>query len=42
MDDRINLQKLGNIKNYLPRLVDKILEDRIDAKGVFLIEGPEC
>lgn len=30
------------MKNYLPRLVDKILEDQIDTKGVFLIEGPEC
>lgn len=26
---------------YLPRIVDKILEDKLEAKGAVLIEGPK-
>lgn len=26
---------------YLPRIVDKILEDKLEAKGADLIEGPK-
>ncbi len=29
------------IKKYLPRITDKILEDRLKAKGAVLIEGPK-
>lgn len=27
------------MKEYLPRIADKLLEERLDAKGAVLIEG---
>ena len=29
------------MKEYLPRIADKLLEERLDAKGAVLIEGPK-
>lgn len=29
------------MKRYLPRIADKLLEDRLNAKGGVLIEGPK-
>ena len=29
------------MKDYLPRIADKLLEERLDAKGAVLIEGPK-
>ncbi|RFD74733.1 AAA family ATPase [Gardnerella vaginalis] len=29
------------MKEYLPRIADKLLEERLDAKGAILIEGPK-
>lgn len=29
------------MKGYLPRIADKLLEERLDAKGAVLIEGPK-
>lgn len=29
------------MKKYLPRIADKLLEERLDAKGAVLIEGPK-
>ncbi len=29
------------MKGYLPRIVDKLLEERLNAKGAILIEGPK-
>ena len=29
------------MKEYLPRISDKLLEERLDAKGAVLIEGPK-
>ena len=29
------------MKVYLPRIADKLLEERLDAKGAVLIEGPK-
>lgn len=28
------------MKEYLPRIADKLLKKRLDAKGAVLIEGP--
>ncbi|MGI6136737.1 MAG: ATP-binding protein [Christensenellales bacterium] len=29
------------MKTYLPRIIDKLLKDRLDAKGAVLLEGPK-
>ena len=29
------------MKEYLPRIVDKLLEERLDANRAVLIEGPK-
>ena len=29
------------MKNYLPRITDKLLDERLKAKGAILIEGPK-
>ncbi len=29
------------MKEYLPRIADKLLEERLDANGAVLIEGPK-
>ena len=29
------------MREYLPRIADKLLEERLDAKGSVLIEGPK-
>lgn len=29
------------MREYLPRITDKLLEDRLNAKGAILIEGPK-
>lgn len=33
---------MGSVmRNYLPRIVDQVLEDRLESKGAVLIEGPK-
>ena len=29
------------MKKYLPRIIDKLLSDRLEAKGAVLLEGPK-
>ena len=29
------------MKTYLPRIIDKLLNERLEAKGAVLLEGPK-
>lgn len=32
---------MGAMDTYLPRIADKLLEERMEAKGAVLIQGPK-